>query len=274
MNVYSFYKKITFVGKDPRHSHSAQLDLINLWKESWSKYGWNPIVLGMDDIKKDDFFWKYYNVVSKLPTHNPLSYEIACWISHISFYQASIRNNDDLFASSDYDMINYGLTPDMFPKEPCYYRHYNLWPYIQSQETISTFINLVIDKFTNQPKKYLGMELWKEGKYHTSDMDFAAKLHEYDELPGMRNLEKENIYVNHDGDEIIAQYNKFKKFPYGQQLDEIKSFFKERWKYMNFIHVSGAEWELYTNLYEKEINKEVATKADIVRFINKSNVES
>ena len=175
MNIYTFYKKI-FISNNNHNNHLAQLDLINLWKESWSKYGWNPIVLGMDDIEKDDFFWKYYNVVSKLPVHNPLSYEIAPWLRHFSIYQASIRNNDDLFASADYDMINYGLTPDMFPKEPCYYRHYNLYPPIQSQETISTFINLVIDKFTNQPKKYLFRGYRQEGEYSTSDMHFAFKL--------------------------------------------------------------------------------------------------
>ena len=56
MNVYSFYRKHSFREVRSVSTHTQQLDLIEMWKDSWSEYGWNPIVLGLDDIEKDDFF--------------------------------------------------------------------------------------------------------------------------------------------------------------------------------------------------------------------------
>lgn len=42
--IYAYY---TDVGCD------GQLELIDLWKERWKREGWEPIILGEDDAKKD-----------------------------------------------------------------------------------------------------------------------------------------------------------------------------------------------------------------------------
>ena len=82
MNVYSFYRKIKFGAE-----HDNEMKNIKKWKDSWFKYGWNPIVLGMDDIEKDDFFWKFYSAVNKAPTVNSKIFEVCAWLLYIAVYQ-------------------------------------------------------------------------------------------------------------------------------------------------------------------------------------------
>ena len=44
MNIYTFYAKIE------DSIHEDQLRLINIWKKSWSYYGWNPVVIYPEDL--------------------------------------------------------------------------------------------------------------------------------------------------------------------------------------------------------------------------------
>ena len=58
MNIYSFHHKLY----NSIH-HIKEIQIVEKWKESWSRYGWNPIVLGMDDIVKDELYYNFLNVV-------------------------------------------------------------------------------------------------------------------------------------------------------------------------------------------------------------------
>ena len=47
MKIYTYYQDIDF---------SAQQELIDLWKISWSRQGYEPIVLNLQDAKKHSYF--------------------------------------------------------------------------------------------------------------------------------------------------------------------------------------------------------------------------
>ena len=98
MNIYAFYKPASAGLRD-----EEERGMVAKWKESWFRYGWNPIVLGIDDIEKDDFFWKYYDAVNNSPTANPKIFEMAAWLVYIAIYQSVKRNNDKLFCQAAFE---------------------------------------------------------------------------------------------------------------------------------------------------------------------------
>ena len=52
MNIYTFYEEIEDINKE------EQNEMIDIWKESWSKFGWNPIVLSKSDTNISDEQYK------------------------------------------------------------------------------------------------------------------------------------------------------------------------------------------------------------------------
>lgn len=98
MNIYTFYEKIY------ESDDSAQLEMIQIWKESWSYYGWTPIVLDMKDVMHHVLYEKMKNVCSKFPTTNNPIYELYCFLRWLS-----MDNRGGWF--TDYDIINYGFKP-------------------------------------------------------------------------------------------------------------------------------------------------------------------
>ncbi len=106
MNVYAFYETID----EPWVNQEDQKKLIELWKISWSKYGWNPIILGLNDAKKHYLYDVYYKKIESLPTINDKKYEMLCFLRWLSFaeYGGWI---------SAVSVMNYGFSPLEFSKE-------------------------------------------------------------------------------------------------------------------------------------------------------------
>jgi len=100
MNVYAFFEPIDENWID----HSDYQKIIDLWKKSWSFYGWNPIIYGIDECKKHAQYDVIYKFCEKLPTVNPKKYEMFCYLRWL--YMANVGG-----WYSDVDMINYGFTP-------------------------------------------------------------------------------------------------------------------------------------------------------------------
>lgn len=98
MNIYTFYEKID------GFNESSQLDLIKIWKKSWSYYGWNPVVLDMKDVIMHPLYEKLKNACSKFPTINNSTYELYCFLRWLS-----MEKRGGWF--TDYDIINYGFEP-------------------------------------------------------------------------------------------------------------------------------------------------------------------
>lgn len=80
--------------------------LIDLWCESWSAHGWNPIVLSEKDIPHFQRWKSYLKHVSTLPSVNPPGYDLACYKRWI----ALVARGGGLM--TDYDVMNYGFTPE------------------------------------------------------------------------------------------------------------------------------------------------------------------
>lgn len=108
MKIICFYEPI-LVNNNVTEFSRDSLELIKLWEKSWSKNGWNPVVLSLQDAKKHP---KYYEIDLKNYSSN--------------LYKNSINGNSYLElcysrwfaygchdgAWSDYDVINYGFRPE------------------------------------------------------------------------------------------------------------------------------------------------------------------
>ena len=65
MNIYTYYDNVLDMLSD------TQFELIEIWKESWRKNGWNPIVLDNSYLNCLDDEIDY---LKKLPSVNPENY--------------------------------------------------------------------------------------------------------------------------------------------------------------------------------------------------------
>lgn len=109
MNVISYFNLIS----DLKLSSESQ-ELIDVWKKSWQKYGWNPIVLNESYAKKNP-------LLDKLDLNNPNAnfyrtihprmwkYHRSCYYRLLAYCQYVRENGVILYA--DYDVINYGFLP-------------------------------------------------------------------------------------------------------------------------------------------------------------------
>ena len=96
-NVFAYHE-----GFDRNLSHGHQL-VIDHWRRSWAKQGWNPVVLGIEDAKRNPMFKEFDARCRKLPTVNTAEYELACYRRWMAVAAAGGG------FMSDYDVINYGF---------------------------------------------------------------------------------------------------------------------------------------------------------------------
>ena len=102
MNVFTYYEPIPGFEDDAK--------LVELWKRSWEQRGWKATVLGRSDAERSPHFAALSRAADRLPTVNPKEYERACYIRHGAFHKASDILDWNVF--TDYDIINYRLTPE------------------------------------------------------------------------------------------------------------------------------------------------------------------
>lgn len=82
-----------------------QLDLIELWKESWLRMGWEPHVLGLKHAKDFPEFDRLDALLFAKPAVNPKAYEMTCFRRWMAM--ASIGGG----WMCDYDVVNMSLEP-------------------------------------------------------------------------------------------------------------------------------------------------------------------
>lgn len=97
MKIYTYYEDIGF---------STQHKMLDMWKLSWAKHGYEPIVLGLDDAKSHPYFNTLNIEMRKIFKHitgNDISdYGMSCWFRWLAYATQS----DECFYVSDYDVIN------------------------------------------------------------------------------------------------------------------------------------------------------------------------
>lgn len=111
MNVISYFQSI------PNSDFSKQSEeLIEPYKQSWSKHGWNPIVLNEEHSKRNELFHKldldnpdanFYKTIH--PTM--WKYHRSCYCRLLAYCQYVREKGATLY--SDYDVMNYGFTSDI-----------------------------------------------------------------------------------------------------------------------------------------------------------------
>lgn len=101
MKIYTYYEEINF---------SQQKEMLELWRESWTKMGFEAIILSKEDAKKSpdyDLFVKKMKYIFKEITGQELSpYGLSCFVRWLAYSTA--KNKQEKFLVSDYDVINSG----------------------------------------------------------------------------------------------------------------------------------------------------------------------
>ena len=99
MNVYTFYEPIKNSCNQEEYKK-----LIDLWKRSWIRQGWNPVMFNLDDCKKHPLYNEIYEICEKRPTVNNKTFEMYCFLRWLSMA-------DVTGWYCDVDIINYGFKP-------------------------------------------------------------------------------------------------------------------------------------------------------------------
>ena len=100
MKIYTYYQDVGF---------GSQKQLINLWKKSWSRQGFDPIVLGIEDAKKCPLYQTYYDFIQRV--HENVSGkklpENGYWLSsQLEIIAFATIDMQEVAYVSDYDVIN------------------------------------------------------------------------------------------------------------------------------------------------------------------------
>ena len=85
--------------------------LVKLWRESWTRNGFDCQVLTEADARRHPDFDRLDAYVAKLPTVCGRQYERACWLRWLAFELSSPA------VFCDYDVINFGWKPSDVPVE-------------------------------------------------------------------------------------------------------------------------------------------------------------
>jgi hypothetical protein len=97
MKIYTYYQNI---------NHSSQNKLIELWKISWSRQGYEPIVLNLQDAKRHPYFdtlnTEMRKIFKEITNKKIGEYGMSCWFRWLAY----ATQEDEKFYVSDYDAIN------------------------------------------------------------------------------------------------------------------------------------------------------------------------
>ena len=97
MKIYTYYQNIKF---------KQQNELIDLWKISWSRQGYEPIVLNLEDAKRHSYFEtlnsEMRRIFKEITNKEIAEYGMSCWFRWLAYATQA----DEKFYVSDYDAIN------------------------------------------------------------------------------------------------------------------------------------------------------------------------
>lgn len=116
MNVISYFNLI------PGCKFSSECEkIIDIWKKSWQKHGWNTILLDESYAKNNPLFKKvnlddpdanFYKTIHP----NMWKYHRSCYCRLLAYCQYVRVNGSTLYA--DYDVMNYGFSPEILKSTP------------------------------------------------------------------------------------------------------------------------------------------------------------
>ena len=114
MKIYAFYDSLgNFPGRDDYKK------LIDIWQKSWIYYGWDPVILTLDDAKKHKDYQRLLEISNERPTVNRKDFETLCFLRWLSMFDKSGWY-------CDVDMINYGFIPHDYGEVSVTTQHYSI----------------------------------------------------------------------------------------------------------------------------------------------------
>jgi hypothetical protein len=107
MKIYTYHEDLSSAFDDP--------ELMALSKESFRRQGFEMVVLGVEHAMTHPLFKKISETPALYMNGNVSHYLQACYRRYMAVSEIA-KNNTDPMVMVDYDVINYGFTPEMLPK--------------------------------------------------------------------------------------------------------------------------------------------------------------
>jgi hypothetical protein len=151
-------------------SDQSQWALIDVWKRSWAKAGWEPIIVQEHHLKEHPRFQFFNEHFRSKPTEYPVEYTTAAFMRWFGAYVIGAQYNEPVMLV-DYDVINYGMEP----REP----EPGKMEILCSEPPASIFMGAVL----GQPQNFLDMaELFVSWKPDELDFNHKAGCMHQDDL--------------------------------------------------------------------------------------------
>lgn len=159
-----------FVPVEGLWSVESQEALIDVWRRSWKKAGWEPTVLTTADIVTHPRFSFFKAHFDAKPTEYGVAYTSACfqrWLAAAHYGNLTGYN----IMLTDYDVINYGFAPqDVRPNEMTIFC---------DEPPATVFMGAVL----GTPQHFLDMaELFAAAKPDEHDWNHHAQMFHQDDL--------------------------------------------------------------------------------------------
>jgi len=156
MNVISYFNLIA----GSKFSAESQ-ELIDIWKKSWQKHGWNTILLDESHAKNNPLFDELDLNSSEANFYRTIhpsmwKYHRSCYCRLLAYCQYVRENGVVLYA--DYDVINYGFSPNILnlAKENSYFCVERAVVYLGKKgadQTESAILNFNNNKFQESEER-------------------------------------------------------------------------------------------------------------------------
>jgi len=109
MKIYTYYEPLNNKPGNI-HTFNHQEELLNLWRESWNKAGFEPCVVSLKDAQKSPLFEtlsdKMTYFFNQITGKTLSAYGLHCFLRWLAY--STIGNSDELILVSDYDVFNNG----------------------------------------------------------------------------------------------------------------------------------------------------------------------
>ncbi len=151
-------------------SEDSQWKLIDVWRRSWTKAGWETVVMMPSDVMTHSRYPFFKEQFEAKPTEYGVEYTSACFLRWLAAsHYGTLRGIDVMLV--DYDVINYGFEPqDVRPEEMTIFC---------DEPPASVFMGAVLGK----PQHFLDMaELFVAAKPDQHDWNTHAQLFHQDDL--------------------------------------------------------------------------------------------
>lgn len=148
----------------------SQWNLIEVWRRSWRKAGWNTVVLQEADVESHPRFKFFNEQFEAKPTEYGIPYTKSCFLRWLgAAHYGELRGLDIMLV--DYDVINYGFEPqNVRPNEMTIFC---------DEPPATIFMGAVLAK----PQHFLDMaELFVAAKPDQNDWNHHANLYHQDDL--------------------------------------------------------------------------------------------